>query len=498
MMRFRHLLRAFLVMSMFMGLATQLSAKTHSKKTFLAPRAVGTNLPMELTTWHELAYQKLDKKAGHNIFSHLLMTPFYQASDNKDDIGEYFGINGKNHFMVGSQAAFYAGNADVIGGYLIHDFAVAESPLAGKVTFNPKQDIWGVRFDYFQSFGHPFGGLFFKASMPVVYVQNDVEMHISDSVKEEVGGKEFSLADFFAGKVNVTTEMDPENLQSHLDKAKISGEESKFGVADINLALGYKIHESKTDHIYLSAQIIVPTGPRPNGEYLFQPVMGNGKHFGLGARLDGAIELWKNKNAAIRVLLDVDYRYLFESTEKRTVGVKEFSIGDKTSKLAHYYLAGKIGQEKQPLFPAANVLTQGIKVKPGSQFDILADLSFKSGGFIIDLGYNFFYKDEEDCWIKHWEDNVYALAERDYPTNTKFGEVPADDFLHSLQSTDLDVDAVKTPSQVTNKIFAGLGYQFNYSKSVPGLVGIGGSYEFASDNAALENYSVWLKLGVSF
>ena len=269
MMRFRHLLRAFLVMALFMGVAMQLSAKTHSKKTFLAPRAVGTNLSMELTTWHELAYQKLDKKAGHSIFSHLVMTPFYQASDNKDDIGEYFGINGKNHFMVGSQAALDAGTADVVGAYLIHDFAVENPPLAGKITFNPKQDIWGLRFDYFQSFGHPISGLFFKASMPVVYVQNNVEMHISDSVKEEVGGKEFSLTDFFKGKVNVTTEMDPANLQSHLDRAKISGEESKFGVADINLALGYKIHETKSDHIYLSAQVIIPTGPRPNGEYLF-------------------------------------------------------------------------------------------------------------------------------------------------------------------------------------------------------------------------------------
>ncbi|MFA6991458.1 MAG: hypothetical protein WC192_05420, partial [Candidatus Babeliales bacterium] len=116
---------------------------------------------------------------------------------------------------------------------------------------------------------------------------------------------------------------------------------------------------------------------------------------------------------------------------------------------------------------------------------------------VLDLGYNFFYKDEEDCWVKNWTDGVYALATEDYSTAIKFGEDP-DFILSYLNMTDLDVDAVKTPSQVTNKIFAGLGYQFNYSKSVPGLVGIGGSYEFASDNAALEYYSVWLKLGVSF
>lgn len=487
-MRFRHLLRTFLVMSMFMGVAMQLSAKTYSKKTFLAPRAVGTNLPMELTTWHELAYQKLEKKHGHSIFSHLTMTPFYQASDNKDDVGEYFGIgNGKNNFTIGVD-----GTADISGYLFIHDALSASAPVGGTVKFDPKQEIWGARFDYFQSFSHPFGGLFFKASMPVVYVKNNVGMSISDPVTATIGGEDFTLSNFFAGNVEVTTAMDPDNrnLQLPLTHAKIAGDESKFGVADINLALGYKIHETKTDHIYLSAQIDIPTGSRPNGEFLLQPVLGNGKHFGLGARLDGAVELWSNKNAAVRALLDIDYRYLFESGENRTVGVKGLN-------LAHYYMAGKLGQDEAPLFPAANVLTQSIRVKPGSQFDLLADLSFKSGGFVLDLGYNFFYKDEEDCWVKNWTDGVYALATEDYSTAIKFGEDP-DFILSYLNMTDLDVDAVKTPSQVTNKIFAGLGYQFNYSKSVPGLVGIGGSYEFASDNAALEYYSVWLKLGVSF
>ena len=469
---------------------------------------------MELTTWHELAYQKLDKRAGHSIFSHLVMTPFYQSSNNEDDLGEYFGIgNDKNSFLVGQNSDFDAGNVDVDGGLLVHDYlpVLGATQVGGKVEFNPKQEIWGVRFDYFQSFGHPVCGLFFKASMPVVYVENEMDMDIANPNPETVGGKTFSLADFFAGKVSVDSTMDPagENLQTNLKKAKITGEHSKFGVADVNLALGYKIHQTKKDHIFLSAQIIIPTGSRPNGEFLFQPVLGDGQHFGLGARLDGAIQLWSNKHAAIRVLLDADYRYLFESTEHRTLGVKGFEItpseeGDYSSEnksnFAQYYLAGTVGAgsgaEPQTLFPAANILTKSIKVKPGSQFDLLADLSFKSGGFILNLGYNFFYKDEEDCWMKgEWKDDVYALVDRTYPTN-----IALDDpfILHTLNKADLDVSAVKTPSQVTNKIFAGLGYEFNYSKTVPGLVGIGGDYEFASENSALETYSVWVKLGVSF
>ncbi len=518
MMRSRLLLHTLIAISFFAGMA---SATTYSGKTFLAPRAVGTNLPMELTTWHEYPYQKLEKRKGHKVRSHFELTPFYQASDNKEDLGKYFGIgNCKNCFVVGTENEFVAKTADIAGVQLIHNLNLDQDhSVKGTVSFNPKQEIWGARFDYFQDIDHPLKGLFFKASMPIVYVENSMNMCISNQTNVEVGGKTFSLNDFFAGNVEVTEAMDKENLQSPLCYAKIgcSGKESKFGLADINLALGYKIHQSDSAHAFLSAQVIIPTGPRPNGEYLWGPVIGNGKHFGLGARLDTAVQLWSNKNAAVRVLFDVDYRYLFESSENRTLGLKGC---DNPFKFAHYYLVGKIGKSEQSLFPAANVLTQSIKVKPGSQFDILADLSFKSSGFVIDLGYNFFYKDEESCWSKcfcssgccgtacettcgerccstgcGWEDGVYALVANSYNTE---GELADDDILMTLNSADLDVSTVQTPSQVTHKIFAGIGYDFDIAKRYPALFGIGGSYEFVSDNSALEGYSLWVKFGVSF
>lgn len=525
-MRSRLLLRTFIAMSLVSGLAMTLSASTYSKKTFLAPRAIGTNLPMELTTWHEYPYQKLERRQGHKVRGHIQLTPFYQGSEKKDDLGKYFGISEcKNCIVIGTENELTAKTADVAGIYLIHNTALSEDEsVKGTIKFSPEQEIWGARLDYFQDIDHPCKGLFFKASMPLAYVENKMGMCVSNATNVEVGGKTFSLNDFFAGNVAVTEDMSVSNMQSPLCKAKIkcSGSESKFGVADLNLALGYKIHQSDSSHVFLSAQVIVPTGNRPNGEYLWEPVLGNGQHVGLGARLDTAVRLWSNKHAAVRFLFDIDYRYLFESSEFRTLGVKDCECD---LNLGHYYLAGKLGQENSPLFPAANILTQRIKVKPGNQFDILANLSFKSSGFVLDVGYNFFYKDEENCWKKCcgsqdccgtscdsstscgtsccssgcgdccWQDGAYGIVRRGYTTDT---ELVAADFVKTLNSCDLDVDAVKTPSQVTHKIYAGLGYDFDISKRFPALFGIGGSYEFASENSALECYSVWLKLGLSF
>lgn len=472
-------------------------AKAHSQKTYLAPRAVGVNLPMERTTWHEYTYQKLDLYGGHTVKSHFQITPFYQATSEKSETGSYFGIGKGNSFTVAQQ-----GKGDIIGGSLIHKMEYIEgnvaedhSDLAGKVSFDPKQEIWGVRLDYFQDVQHPCKRLFFRASMPVVYVQNDMNLKTSGNTKVTVGGKDFSLEDFFAGRVNVTEAMDNQNMQMPLTKAKIDGQKTKFGIGDLELGLGYKMHQSKKSHAYASLGLTIPVADGPHGDYLWEPVCGNNKHVGLGLRLDSGLTLWENHYAAVRFLADLDYHYLFEATEKRTVSTK---YNSDLGYLGYYSLAAKqSNQENQPLFPAANILTQPLRVKPGNQLEAMFALSFKSSGFVVDLGYDFYYRDEEDLWLKEWVDNIYGISDRTFDTTHAFdNEVEAIDGF--LTSDSLDLSSCKTPLQITNKIFAGFGYQFNYAKKVPGFVGIGGSYEFACDNSAPEQYSFWLKLGVSF
>ncbi|KKQ32386.1 MAG: hypothetical protein US49_C0009G0023 [candidate division TM6 bacterium GW2011_GWF2_37_49] len=450
---------------------------------------------MEKSIWHEYAYQKLDLYGGHKVRSHFDVTPFYQASTDKHDTGAYFGIGKGNGFQV-AKAADVPAHGDIVGGYLIHnrdDQGEDASLLAGKVTFDPKQDIWGVRLDFFQDIDHPYKNLFFRASMPIVYVQNDMGMEIKDGTPVTFGSTEFSLADFFAGNVEVTEAMDAYNQQSALTKGKINGKRSKVGLGDIELGLGYKFHQTKKSHLFLSLGLTVPVEEESRGEYLFDAVTGNGNHVGLGVRMDSGVQIWENKHAAVRALFDLDYHYLFSATEDRTVTPKS-SI--TSGFMSQYYLAGFKDQTGKALFPAANILTRGVRVEPGSQLEAMLALSFKSGGFVIDLGYDFYYKDEEKAWIKGWQDGMYGISATDYDASIAFD---ANQTIGGfLTKDDLNVESAKTPSQTTHKIFAGLGYQFNIVKKCPALAAIGGSYEFAQDNSALEQYALWLKLGISF
>lgn len=490
------LLKSIFVLGLIAITATSAFAENFSQKTHLTPRAVGINLPMEKSVWHEYAYQKLDLYGGHKIRSHFDVTAFYQASSKKHDTGTYFGIGKGNSFQV-ARASDVPAHGDIVGGQLIRkidDQLEDSSLLAGKVTFDPKQEIWGARLDFFQDIDHPCKNLFFRASMPIVYVKNDMGMDIEDGTSVAFENTEFSLADFFAGKVNVTEKMDAANLQSGLTKGKIDGSRSKIGLGDIELGLGYKFYQTKKAHLFLSLGLTLPVEERSRGEYLFDAVTGNGNHVGFGARMDSGVQIWENKHAAVRALFDLDYHYLFSATEDRTVMPKSSTI---SGFMSQYYLAGIKRQNEQALFPAANILTQPMRVEPGSQLEAMLALSFKSGGFVIDLGYDFYHKDEEKAWLKGWEDGIYGISQTNYDMS---GFFEAGDTINGafLTSEDLDRHSCETPSQTTHKLFAGLGYQFNIVKKCPALVAIGGSYEFAQDNSALEQYSLWLKLGLSF
>lgn len=485
--------RHLLLGSALMLVASSLPALGEfQEKTFLMPRSIGTNKAMEMAGWHELIYGMHNPDHADNR-SHVQVAPFYQHSVSSAELGKYFGVgNGSNTFTVGDVKATLP--TDLNGGLLIHENG--GSLAAGTVTFAPKQEVYGTRLDYLQLFKFKKHSLFFKASMPVVYVSNDMGMTITGANTVTVGSTSWTLADFFAGRVNVSAAQSAANQQSPLTAAKINGRRSKTGVADLDLSVGFRWSHEEDRYLALSGLVTVPTGNRPHGEYLFEPIYGNGHHVALGANVDAGAKLWDHKNASISLHGGMQYRYLFEATEVRTASAQGIvNDGGPLVKLAHYALAAKNGQQNQPLFPLANVLTRDMRVKPGSQLEGLLDLSFQNKHFVIDLGYNMFWKDQESAWLKKGlEEGVYGVvfADKDLKNVIR----AADDFL-TAKAVQIDIAASKTPSPFTHKVFGSMGCIFHGSQAST-LFLLGGSYEFVDSNAAIENYALWGKIACSW
>jgi hypothetical protein len=489
--------KLFLLLGALCCLITcNLSATDFSKyslKTYQSHRPIAVNTAMEYTLWHEHAY----KPQKNTVHTHLQMVPFYQHTQRAADLGKYFNaVQGRNNFMVVKPAPLVADapKPDIEAGYFIHEGTTTDkTTLKGNVAFDPYQEVYGVRLDLFQEINHPFANLFFKATAPIVSVSHDMGMKITDAAPAKVTTtgttqKEFSLAQFFAGEVEVA-DATSSNLQSPLEYAKINDRRSAFGVADLDVSLGYKYLNDEKKHVFFSLDLTIPTGNKTRGYYLNEPIYGNGRHVGIGGSLDIGCQIWKVKNIQLSLLWTTRYKYLFENTEVRTLSIKGLPLG-------HYYLAGYTDQKDKALFPLANVLTQGIKVKPGNLFDSTIDFAFHGSNVTIDMGYNMFWKDHENVYIKHTYGNDLEIAKADYNTyNTKLDSTQT--YKHAYAS-DLDVTAATTPTLFTHKLFAGLGYSWTMYKKCLGSVGIGGSYEFATSNADLENYAFWAKFDVSF
>jgi hypothetical protein len=483
--------------------------RAHTNQTFLLPRSTGVDVAMQSTSFHSLTGHK-----GHNRFGgSIAATGFYQGSNNGSDLAKYFLVGNKSSVVLGQfnaalvalptgQLAAPAANVDLPLQYIIHTHAGVDA--RAKLSLDPERTVWGVRFDYHQDLSKILNGLYLAANLPVA----NVETNVKGKVSEEVAAGVYSagtLASYLAGNYKLEGGRDNQVALTH---AKAGGKQSETGVADIDVQLGYKLLNKKDMHVALALGVTIPTGNEATGAYLFQPLVGNGKHWALGGDLCAGARVWGEHDHNIGINLVAKYRYLFESSEKRTLGLKYAGESVPAGQYALLVKAGRAANDG--LIPAANVLTQNVNVTPGSQLDSMLSVTYNNGGLSADLGYNLYYREAESVKRKDatWSDTQYAIANINFDT-TAAGPAALDaagvgyaaggaaGYAAPIKATDLNTSACATPAQTTHGVVAGLGYTFREWET-PLMLGLGGKYEFAGDNAAVEQWGVWLKAGLAF
>ena len=520
-----------LLKGLFLTVFAVSSATTTTNKIFLMPRSQGANLAMEYATYNELVQHNNGDFFGANF----QIVPFYMESSDKSDIGKYFGINNRNNIRLANNAAVVINStADFEYNYMIHDYNQDDG--IGTINFKPELQAYGARIDYYQDLEKILEGLYLKIALPIVHIEND--MHLSTAVSTESTSGIFTktnLDDYFRG--NYVSALAGTNAQESLEYAKINGSHSETSVADIDAILGYKLLEKDNYYVSLNIGLTIPVGNTSDGTWVFEPIVGNGNHWGFGGGLDASVKLWENDNQNIKLTGAMNYRYLFEGTEKRTLGLK--NPNGTSSNWGQYLLAGKIGAaiNAQQLRPVANLLTQNVDIESASQFDSIIYFTYNNGGLTIDFGYNFFWKDDEKVNLKNeWTDGAYGIASitqnmsiapdgggganglfsvtnanattaltggsigyiNKVSNNAALPAQPATTNPAPTATTafGIDTSAAETPSQNTHKIFGELGYIFK-DWDYPVMLGIGGGYEFAPDDG-IENWQIFGKLGIKF
>lgn len=547
----KRFVQGLFVALLFFGSA---SAKIYTNKTFLTPRSDNMNLAMETVTWHKSTSMIDSKKFGGSFQA----TGFYTESVNKRDLAKYFGIAGFKDTIqeyVGVRPQWMTGQPEEFFGsdWILYTQGAElgnKQTLADKITFRPHREAYGLRLDYHQKLDKVVKGLFFKIAVPIVHVKTSmgwsstccgcpsscstpctpcttgcgtscgrsycVRQGLQDT-QDTLNSSSKSFGDYLSGCVKNDYS---KSKQCQLRKAKIGNNDST-GVADIDLVLGYNFMYKPTRHVNVNVAVTIPTGDSPDGEYLFQAIVGNNDHWALGAGFDSAFQLWKNKKMSLDFLCAFNYRYLFGSTEKRTMNYRyptnsvfsNLGYSGKESPYGFWRLGAKRGDTQAT--PMANFLTRDMKITPGSHFDGIAQFAFNYEGWTFDLGYNLFAKQAEAVRLKGnpccdpcgtgcstagegWRDGTYGLINPDnnWPTDRAF---TLDDAwgAAAINREHLLLDPCTQPSVVAHKIYGNVGYTFK-KWEYPVLLGLGGSFNWGTDNDSLDEWSIWAKVGVTF
>jgi hypothetical protein len=293
---------------------------------------------------------------------------------------------------------------------------------------------------------------------------------------------------------------------------------SKTRIAFLELKIGYEWLQHDPYHFESYFGLILPTGNKPNSVYVFEPVVGNGGHFGVTFGSSIGFQIWDNHETDrhLRVEYANNTKYLLGKTQKRSFDLmnKPFSRYIEVYSSFTQAKTANTNMNANLATPGINIFTQDAKIKPGVSHTINTAFVFTSGGFQGEAGYNFYAQSSECVELDGCFPENIAIKDTDGIGDTNIirdmtgnfyketgGNISfsQDNYAFSeITEKDIDLTSAATPCLISHTIFASLGYRWDHRDHPPFING-GASYEFShATKAVMERLTIWLKGGLSF
>ena len=395
------------------------------------------------------------------------------------------------------------------------NITTATGSFSSVISFAPRQSTAAFALDYRQAFcrqernGYD-TDFWVRVSLPIVHVSNT--MGLCENVLDDGDG------------VLTTTDATfVPNMTAALSQAswcfgKIDNcSHKKTRVADIELDLGYEWwHEMCHLETYLG--VIIPTGNKAKGHLMFEPIVGNGHHSGLAWGARASTELWhcEEKDYRLGIEWAGHCQYLFRNKQVRSFDLKNKPWSRYLEVYSSLEQAEIAASTANPYLstPGINVFTQQMHVTPGFSYTMNCASIFTVCSWEMEAGYNL-YARRAEC-VKLVCDFPAEIAIKagagggaTNPVRTINGNsilerttnnVPVADYSQSvLTLNDVDLVSAAHPAALSHTVYGAAGYHYEICDDFPLFGQIGGSYEFASKtNAAIDRWTVWGKVGVSF
>jgi hypothetical protein len=469
--------------SLLLLISTKPILPNQTSQTTFIPRPFSENLALQnVLSNYEFYHNNYEKKPytfpqEHAIFS-LENVIFYGESTNKANMARYFLLGNKTELSVKEN------NSGDIGSLWLN-LNNGNDTFSGTFKIRPLRRTLGTTVSYFQDFSKILPHTWLNLSLPIVKISHKL------AFSETITGPKGTTA-------GITTIFDALNNKNWC-YGKFASKRSVSGLDDINAKIGFNFKVKKQNHFGAYGFLILPTGTKPTAEYIFEPLIGNGHHVGLGLGFTYGWQILDKSNVKLDLLVEANLQHLYPAKELRSFDLKN-------GQWSRYLQVARDGTPGTP-YPGINFFTKELKVFPRNNFEFLGALHYKYKQINVELGYNLWFKNSEDVELENpWDyADEYNIGIYDIQNGTISASTatinnanPTQDATFTrIQSTDLDLEsaAQKRKSSQTVYLAAGLN---SFIFRVPSLTGIGFSYEVADSNTAMSQWTVFFKQVFSF
>lgn len=476
------LLKSFLGIILFWSPLNTRSFETNH--TYLASNLQGIGRPLDryptLLTLNTILHNS-------DQYIHVLLTGLYQKSQKPEKLGRYFGVNNKNTITL---ADIENSQSDVFLGFVYH---FDDPALLSTITLRPTISLWGIQTACLFNLGSYIKGLGVKITLPCIKVSHSLNPQFTyENFNDPLIPSPFLTEKILQG------EFSNDEQQQLLSQKLFPGYQEASGLAYVECSLDYHHPSHSSYALYGGVNFNIPTGNKPKSTFLFEPVYGNGGHYGLGWHIGIIKKLFTKSHQSICIYGHLEHRYLFATQQQRTLGVLGMPWGQ-------YYLVGKIDQIDQQLIPAANILKQPLRIAPRNQFHTTTGIMYRRNKGFIGIHYTLNYKETETLLLrdKPFNNATFAVAAAAFDIHNRFGNAPATDFgfkqdnRPSFITTDSSsLLAPQTPASTTHTLACYLGITPLMHRAELSI-NIALFSDIPSTNSGINAYGAQFNMGIS-
>ncbi len=174
---------------------------------------------------------------------------------------------------------------------------------------------------------------------------------------------------------------------------------SKTGLADVDIMLGTNICNNDYGHFGFFGIVVVPTGNRPKAKYIFEPIVGNGRHWEAGGGLSAHFMFNPQTDTCRRnfgIYIDGYVAHVFKTHQTRSFDFRNNGLLSRYILLKEFDTADVYNER---MINAINFATRSCEVSIGLKADASAKACFFTNGWEGAVGYNIFFQECERICI---------------------------------------------------------------------------------------------------